>query len=353
MIKTLTSLRAILAIMIFLSHSFMIDDLFSGFLLKNGYVAVTFFFILSGFVISYNYQRRIEKNEISYSGFIYPRISKLYPLHLFTLVIMIAINFGYILNYERDILKFIINLFLLQSYVPLSEYYFSYNSVSWCLSTEMFFYICFPFIAGCFNKSKNICITVLLLFILVPVLMYFTPSEYLKSIWYINPFVRIADFILGIMLYNLYTRVKTINISRLKATLFEVMAVFLFAAVYLFYANPDYVVYGYSVLFWLPALSIILIFSLEKGLISRILRTDFLVKAGNYSLCFYMSHMLVIVFYKKIIKRLSIESNCYIDISLIFIISCISAILIYLYFEKPVTGYLKQYFQKRAAYNAV
>ena len=55
MIDTLTSLRVIFALMVFASHLCILNEgVFSGHILKEGYVGVSFFFILSGFIIAYN-----------------------------------------------------------------------------------------------------------------------------------------------------------------------------------------------------------------------------------------------------------------------------------------------------------
>ena len=55
MINTLTSLRFIFAIMVFGAHCYVIDNVFNTHFFKEGFVGVSFFFVLSGFIIAYNY----------------------------------------------------------------------------------------------------------------------------------------------------------------------------------------------------------------------------------------------------------------------------------------------------------
>lgn len=72
------------------------------------------------------------------------RVVKLYPLHLlcFAAIFLLGIrSFA-----MTDLPKAALNLLLLQSWVPLSDYYMSYNAVSWFLSDELFFYLMFPFV---------------------------------------------------------------------------------------------------------------------------------------------------------------------------------------------------------------
>ncbi len=69
MIDTLTSLRFIFALMVFGAHCYVIDDSFNTFFFKEGFVGVSFFFVLSGFIISYNYQKRLEERGVTRRNF--------------------------------------------------------------------------------------------------------------------------------------------------------------------------------------------------------------------------------------------------------------------------------------------
>lgn len=63
MIDTLTSLRFIFALMVFGAHCYVIDCFFDAHFFKEGFVGVSFFFILSGFIIAYNYQKNARKQD--------------------------------------------------------------------------------------------------------------------------------------------------------------------------------------------------------------------------------------------------------------------------------------------------
>lgn len=39
--------------------------------------------------------------------------------------------------------------------------------------------------------------------------MYFTPEDEIKGFWYVNPITRFPDFIVGMLLFQLYERLKT------------------------------------------------------------------------------------------------------------------------------------------------
>lgn len=70
MINTLTSLRFIFALMVFGAHCYTIDKFFDTHFFKEGFVGVSFFFVLSGFIIAYNYQKRFSENKITKRAFL-------------------------------------------------------------------------------------------------------------------------------------------------------------------------------------------------------------------------------------------------------------------------------------------
>ena len=84
MINTLTSLRFIFALMVFGAHCYTIDKFFDTHFFKEGFVGVSFFFVLSGFIIAYNYQKRFSENKITKRAFWVARIARIYPLHWLT-----------------------------------------------------------------------------------------------------------------------------------------------------------------------------------------------------------------------------------------------------------------------------
>lgn len=92
MINTLTSLRFIFALMVFGAHCYTIDKFFDTHFFKEGFVGVSFFFVLSGFIIAYNYQKRFSENKITKRAFWVARIARIYPLHRLTLFIAVALG---------------------------------------------------------------------------------------------------------------------------------------------------------------------------------------------------------------------------------------------------------------------
>lgn len=201
MINSLQSLRGIFAIFIFFHHYHFRD--FNNFFPAGGDCGVAFFFILSGFVLCAGYQDRILERRITFKTFIHKRIIKLYPLHLLCFIWAWGLNrFSIPAGVE---IQWIFNFFLIQSWIPESSFYFSGNAVGWCLSDIIFFYISFPLLIYLINRYKKSFLTISLSMCLIWICVSpYIPLEYRHAIIYINPLTRLLDFLLGIILYQIF-----------------------------------------------------------------------------------------------------------------------------------------------------
>lgn len=122
---------------------------------QNGWIAVQFFFLLSGFIFFKFYLNKINKKRISFYNFFILRISRLYPLHLITLIFVLLIYFlldssNFYNPIKVDFEHFIYNLFLIQEWGISS--FASFNEPSWSISVEMLMYIIFFYVASRKNK---------------------------------------------------------------------------------------------------------------------------------------------------------------------------------------------------------
>lgn len=346
MLNSLTSLRFFFAFAVFLSHlTFVQTDLVWYNELKNkvffeGYVGVGFFFILSGFVLALNYQKKIVGHpNFSYKNFYIARIARIYPLHVLTFCLMIPFV---ILQGLFGWDKALMNLFLLQSFVPDKLYYFSINNVSWSISTELFFYLMFPFYVVWIYKYKWF--KYVLYFTAVPLLIYLEPKLSVdrgleKWFYYINPIVRSLDFILGIILCQVYQLLKEKQVNFTRGSILEIFALVLFF-VFFWYHEDVARGFRYGIYYWTPVCLIVLVFAMQRGIISRFLQNKLLVYLGEISFGFYMIHMFVIKYGNYFI----IDLNDFIKIGIYFTVSIILSILCFEYFEKPLAQVIKEKF---------
>lgn len=271
MIKSLQSWRFIFALMIFLHH-FPVDG--KGLFEAGGSCGVSFFLILSGFVMSAGYAEKVGGKEFNYGNYLKKRLARIYPLHLLCLLIAAAIlvaagNFG-----AKDCAIFGINAALMQSWIPLSGVYFSFNAVSWCLSDLLFFYMVFPPLSRFLGRTGNKKTAAMTGAALV---IYFTalaviPDKLSHPLLYISPVFRLMDFIIGMLLYNLYKSLldsgsRIINSLRsvpvsVKSVAELIPVAVLAMCILLYPAVPEKMTYASY--WWAPSCLIILTYAINS-----------------------------------------------------------------------------------------
>jgi len=348
-IKPLTSIRFFFALMVFMTHvgilfqadanlKHLYENVFS-----EGFMGVSFFFILSGFILSLNYK---EDSQLkSYKRiFILKRILRIYPLHIITLIFMLPFSFPGIWTLKSLsfwIIKLMVQVLLLQSFIPLESVFYSFNGPSWSLSDEMFFYILFPFLLNIYSLNQKWIKFLLPLMVFFIIGLSFIPEKWHLAIVYVQPPVRIMDFILGILLYQFYKveniKIKRWILSRKLATIMEIGVIILFV---LFFAFHYWVplVYRYSIYYWIPGSLLIFVFSLNQGAISKILSQKIFEKLGEISFSFYLVHGVVLEYFLFQPRNHFIKNDMGMVLGLFFITLFISFPL-YKYIELPIKNW--------------
>lgn len=349
MIKPLTSLRFVFALMVFMSHNILFDkgtDPFLHHLFYEGFVGVSFFFILSGFILAHVYQQSFKDNKISKRTFYVARFARIYPLHILTMFIWVYMRKGHPLN-EPYIINFISNIFLVQSFYPTEEIRF--NTAAWSLSDEMFFYLLFPLLIAWFTTMKRrfiigVILACALVFILCPV---FSGTKNEEWFLYSFPPVRLLDFVIGILFYNICQTGKIRDfVKKVSPTLIESAVLVLFLLFYILgYFVPE--VYRYSMWYWLPVGCVISVFYFQSGRVSQFLSTDRFVWLGEISFAIYMFHAIVLWY----IRRALILLNVSLDKPVVFMLGLALTIVVsglsLKYFETPANKWIKDKLGKR------
>ena len=154
----------------------------------------------------------------------------------------------------------ILNLTLLQSWVPASSVYFSYNAVAWYLSITIFFYLMTPFIfhllAKINTRVKMIGLILGILLIELIRTVIFGNTSAAHAMIYIFPAYCLLEFILGCAFGKIFVEGKRClgdsedkKIS-IKYTLLELTAVLAFVLAVLAWPYIP-AAFGYSV-FYVP-----------------------------------------------------------------------------------------------------
>lgn len=352
MIKPLTSLRFIFSFMVFASHLDFLEkselknlSWFYYSIFQEGYIGVSFFFILSGFILAYNYQDGILKKQKSKKTFYQARFARIFPLHILTLIISIPLTYRlFIENKSLWLGQAVTNLFLTQSYFPIKSIYFSFNAPSWSISNEMFFYLVFPFLTllipifrTYYTIYKYLLISTIIA--IIPLLTLLIPENYYHQIFYINPFARVVDFIIGIFIFNIY-----LSFSRKERitnyNYLEFSAIILFVIFFIFHQSI-FKVARYSFYYWIPMSYLIFAFSFQKGKVSNFLSKKIFIHLGEISFGFYMFHQLVLRYFSVINSKFLNINNDVLIILITFSISLVISHYSYIFFETPLNSFIK------------
>ena len=156
----LTSLRFIAAFAVLVLHyrdllGPMPDWLMRG--IVGGQYGVTFFFILSGFILTHRYQGWFAGgvSESRYGWFLRFRLARIYPVYL--LGLLLDTPWHLVERAQAAQLdsvgatwwaSWLINLVGLQAWVPAVPFAMFWNTPAWSVSAEFFFYATFPFVCG-------------------------------------------------------------------------------------------------------------------------------------------------------------------------------------------------------------
>ena len=170
--------------------------------------------------------------------------------------------------------------------------------------------------------------------------MHLTPEDDIKGYWYVNPIARFPDFIVGMLLFRGYERLKDKPVTSWQGSLAETAAVILFLCFYA-YAPEIPKVYRYSCYYWLPVAAVLLVFSLQKGVLSRILSNRFLLIGGEISYSFYLLHLFVLLSYAEWQKEAGWHIAWYLSVPVLLGIVLLLSGLSYRYFEKPMNKRVK------------
>lgn len=203
-IEQLTFTRFIAALTIIIFHFARqvppFDSAFLSDVVLKLSVGVSYFYLLSGFIMIVSYG---SFQKLGWIQYMQNRVARVYPVYLLGFLSMIALP---LLKNDVNIFKAFFGVTLLQSWIP--GYAMSYNFPGWSVSVEFFFYATFPFLINhIYHKFsfKTVLIAALSLFIVSQLLFHYglhhpfyqgDPSPSHDVLFY-GPYMHWSEFILG------------------------------------------------------------------------------------------------------------------------------------------------------------
>jgi peptidoglycan/LPS O-acetylase OafA/YrhL len=303
---------------------------------QAGYYGVNLFWCISGFIFYWKYRNSLSERRIGARKFFVLRFSRLYPLHLATLMLVALLQFFYFKMNQtyfvypgNDAYHFVLQLFFASNWGFQEN--LSFNGPIWSISVEVLIYL--SFFCG---------------------MRYFGASPWLALAAFVaaavgkiaDPFSAIADcagfFYLGgltCLSHHFISRSAQVRIARSCALLLLLTILATAMAFHLF------AVRHFSYLFWLVAAPLLLFVSSGDLLLTPRLRK--LVEAlGNMTYSSYLAHfpiqLSIAIFFSSREMQIPVSANglfaLYLGASLAL------SYPIYLLFELPAQKAIRRRF---------
>lgn len=303
-------------------------DLFSIFY-NHGLLAVEFFFCLSGFIFFYYFSSKIASGRLSAKSFAVDRISRIYPLHIATFIIVAGLQYvslkssGYYLAFiYNDTYHAFLNIFMFNAWG--FEKGFSYNAPSWSISIEALLYLMF-FVS---LKTRMPKLIIALLMIVLGASLY--------SYNY-NISVGVFSFFIGGTLALGY---ECLSSKMGKAWLLVISLIMFLVGLSILTFRSEFNALWVAALFFAPVI-------LTFVIISAIAPT-FLKKFkffGDISYSIYLIHFPIMILTSIFINKAGIDKSIYLQnyfFMAFFVVLTILGFISHYFFEVPAMQYIRK-----------
>jgi peptidoglycan/LPS O-acetylase OafA/YrhL len=351
-LPALSGLRAFAALNIVFYH-FSNPKWFGPFapIIDNGYTSVSFFLLLSGFILSYNYSDRAQRGEMVPWKFWVARGSRLYPVYLVGLIVSLGMLMDewQVRTHGEFATGIALTPLLLQGWIPKLATF--WNTPAWTMCTEAFFYLIFPAVV-LWKRPRRLGGLLGLLALLWAAGMILPsiytilqpdgphPDRYTDGFWMralkFSPPPHVPSFLFGIVLADVDARIARDSRIRL------VLGVLGIAALYTVLYHGDKMPFALmhdGLLMPLFALAILGLAG--KNLMARFFGFMPFVAVGQASYCLYILHFNLweIIHNSHVLEKLHLIS---LDPWLSYCLLITAAILTMKFVEKPAQRRIRQ-----------
>jgi peptidoglycan/LPS O-acetylase OafA/YrhL len=272
---------------------------------RSGYAGVTFFFVLSGFVLALNYfdSVRTPRQVWSYTA---ARIARVYPLYLVALSWPAVHLWAAGTLPEWHLAQKILGV---QAWNPDLHVAFGFLGPAWSISVELFLYATLPLlvpVVRLLDRHVMALLTAIALVLVGLVVLAWlfdavgrgdlAPADPASAHrWlYRTPLLRVGDFLVGILAARVFVRIRD---RRANARLGAWLVPVAIAATFLLAAQPSLVntAWSWDAMYAVPAVTLILGLAMApQSPVARLLSLRGVVFLGEASFAFYLCHIEVI-----------------------------------------------------------
>lgn len=296
-------------------------------------VGVSYFFILSGFIMIVAYHR---KEKIGYLDFYRNRVARIYPLYIVGLLLYFFTRYSDVSFY-----KTFLYLFGIQSWIPGKALIL--NFPGWSISVEFLFYLIFPWLYNyLYSKgNKSIWIIAVLIWIGTQVFSnlyinspaYKGPHTESHEFSHYFPLWHINEFLIGNIAGLFFVKNRKEKNYDLAVVVFFIAIILSLIFIPLNFHN------GLMAVFFVPVIYLI---SCNNGFITKVFALKPLEFLGEISYAIYIIHIPVLYIVRSVLWdyfQIS-ESNTlfWIYMPVLMIVSA----GFYQFIEKPMRDYLRK-----------
>jgi peptidoglycan/LPS O-acetylase OafA/YrhL len=313
-IPALTSLRFIAALMVMFGHT--MGHFYSGFdyagvtyaaLSNLAQMGMSLFFVLSGFVISYNYTSLGSLRPAELKRFAVARVARIYPAYI---AVLLFNNWVWSWNYVTPT-GLLAHLTLTQDWFMdtvggislISQFHNA--EVTWSISAEWFCYLLFPFICFALDRIRRPLLALVLTWFIIIAYMYGIglaahrisqdDFKFVEWLGYYSPYIRLSEFLIGCFVFRIGAAMPAPSTGERRriAPLIALGAIIWLGIAAVLLNSPGALsIYGWCGGYTLGAALLIFWCSRYGG---SFLDNRWLEMAGNASYSFYLLHTLIVV----------------------------------------------------------
>lgn len=342
-------------------------------------LGLSLFFVLSGFVIHYNYASVVQAGKNGKKRFFAARFARLYPLYGAVLLFLFATEGGLkaMLAQPELTLAGALHIIGLQSWVYALHddtsliYFFGGNvAIAWSISTEFFFYLVYVMAARRLvllkTRRQHICWAAGIYVFLAAVygLMYVFQAEigrfaadcfgagaslgnshdFLRWLTYFSPYMRLPEFLLGCLAASWAGRNTHETLPRASVG-FGLAALLLLTAHGLIYLSGDPMLWFSGSVLYAPLLAwLILQLATRRSWLGDIMQSRPVVALGQASYSIYLLHGICLGLVAKLMTRLAYEPAQWnaLYLALSIAVTLLLALLCYRLYELPMQRWLRR-----------
>jgi peptidoglycan/LPS O-acetylase OafA/YrhL len=338
---------------------------------EAGYVATSFFLLLSGFVLTFVYGGRLRDGTLDTRGFFAQRIARLYPAYALALAVMIPFaivhawgdataSFGSA-SLKAKLVTGVAHATMLHAWIP--RLVASWNVPDWCVSVEMFFYVTFPILAprllrasprrlvAVFFAAWSVSLAISIGYTIVKPDGFVADAAsqaFFINLYKFNPLVRWPEFVCGVALGALYRSLPAGRRGEKFATPLVAATIVAGAAVLLSAHHIPYTLIHDGMLVPLYAT---LVWSLTAGdgPIHRALSWKPLTTLGNASFALYVMQVPVSMWLEIATGRSWIDLRSPAFTAFFIAVMLPLAVVVQRHVEKPAQAWLRHKLDPRRA----